>query len=63
VEVPRLPDGLWLMAVHGNRRLCLRRVLDAVHYLCRTGRQWRALSVSDVPRLDGGVLLFGVAQE
>ena len=43
-----LTDSQWriiqpLLPVHGNRRLCLRRVLDAVWYVCRTGYQWRAL--------------------
>ncbi|WP_426060818.1 IS5 family transposase [Hymenobacter sp. B1770] len=43
-----LTDPQWqvmqpLLPVHGNRRLCLRRVLDAVRYVCRTGCQWRAL--------------------
>ena len=43
-----LTDSQWqvmepLLPVHGNRRLCLRRVLDAVRYVCRTGCQWRAL--------------------
>ena len=32
-----------LLPVHGNRRLCLRHVLDAVRYICRTGCQWRSL--------------------
>ncbi|WP_223827603.1 IS5 family transposase [Hymenobacter armeniacus] len=43
-----LTDSQWqvmqpLLPVHGNRRLCLRQVLDAVRYVCRTGCQWRAL--------------------
>ena len=29
--------------MHDHRRLCLRRVLDAVRYVYRTGCQWRAL--------------------
>ena len=29
--------------MHGHRRLCLQRVLDAVRYGSRTGYQWRAL--------------------
>ena len=43
-----LTDSQWqvihpLLPVHGNRRLCWRRVVDAVRYICRTGCQWRAL--------------------
>ena len=43
-----LTDSQWqviqpLLPLHGNRHLCLRRVFDAVRYVCRTGCQWRAL--------------------
>jgi transposase len=46
-----LTDSQWqviapLLPVHGNRRLCLRQVVDAVRYLCRTGCQWRSLPSS-----------------
>ncbi|MBH0619574.1 transposase, partial [Salmonella enterica] len=33
----------WLLPVHRKRRHCLRQVLDAIRYICRTGCQWRSL--------------------
>jgi len=43
-----LTDSQWqVMArrlpVHRKRRHCLRQILDAVRYICRTGCQWRCL--------------------
>ncbi|TLM92975.1 IS5 family transposase [Hymenobacter jeollabukensis] len=43
-----LTDSQWqgmlrLLPVQRKRRLCLRRVVDAVLYVCRTGCQWRSL--------------------
>lgn len=32
-----------LLPVHRKRRYCLRQVLDALRYICRTGCQWRCL--------------------
>ena len=43
-----LTDSQWqvrapLLPLQRKRRLCLRQVLDAVRYICRTGCQWRSL--------------------
>ena len=32
-----------LLPSHRKRRHCLRQVVDAVRYICRTGCQWRSL--------------------
>jgi transposase len=32
-----------LLPVHRKRRHCLRQIIDAVRYICRTGCQWRCL--------------------
>jgi transposase len=32
-----------LLPLQRKRRLCLRQVVDAVRYICRTGCQWRSL--------------------
>lgn len=33
----------WLLPVQRKRRHCLRQVVDAMRYICRTGCQWRNL--------------------
>ncbi|OON71163.1 hypothetical protein B0919_01540 [Hymenobacter sp. CRA2] len=33
----------WLLPVQRQRRLCLRRVVEALRYICCTGCQWRCL--------------------
>lgn len=33
----------WLLPLHRKRRHCLRQMLDAIRYICRTGCQWRSL--------------------
>lgn len=43
-----LTDSQWqvialLLPIHRKRRHCLRQVLDAMRYICRTGCQWRCL--------------------
>jgi transposase len=43
-----LTDSQWqvivcLLPIHRKRRHCLRQVLDAMGYICRTGCQWRCL--------------------
>lgn len=43
-----LTDSQWqviapLLPLQRKRRLCLRQVLDALRYICRTGCQWRTL--------------------
>ena len=57
-----LTDSQWqviapLLPAHGNRRLCLRQVFDAMRYLCRTGCQWRSLP-GTFPAWTAAVLLF-----
>ncbi len=49
-----LPDSQWqvmccLLPVQRKRQLCVRRVVDAVFYLCRTGCQWRKLPAEYPP--------------
>ena len=49
-----LTDSQWqvmrcLLPVQRRRRLCLRRVADAVFYICRTGCQWRSLPANYPP--------------
>ena len=46
-----LTDSQWqvmasLLPVQRKRRLCLRQVVNAIFYVCRTGCQWRALPVT-----------------
>ena len=43
-----LTDSQWqviapLLPLQRKRRLCLRQVVDALRYVCRTGCQWRSL--------------------
>ena len=43
-----LPDSQWqvimpLLPMSRKRRHCLRQILDAMRYICRTGCQWRSL--------------------
>ena len=43
-----LTDSQWqvivpLLPLQRERRLCLRQVVDALRYVCRTGCQWRSL--------------------
>ena len=49
-----LTDSQWqviihLLPVHRKRRHCLRQVVDAMRYICRTGCQWRSLPMSFPP--------------
>ena len=49
-----LTDWQWqviapLLPVHGKRRHCLRLIVDALRYSCRTGCQWRCLPSSFAP--------------
>lgn len=51
-----LTDSQWhiilhLLPVHRIRRHCLRQVLDAMRYTCRTGWQWRNLPTGFPPWL------------
>jgi transposase len=43
-----LTDSPWqviapLLPIQRKRRHCLRQIVDAVRYICRTGCQWRSL--------------------
>lgn len=49
-----LPDSQWqvialLLPIQRKRRHCLRQVVDALRYICRTGCQWRNLPVCFPP--------------
>ena len=49
-----LTDSQWqviapLLPLQRKRRLCLRQVIDALRYICRTGCQWRSLPASFPP--------------
>ncbi|AWM35199.1 transposase [Hymenobacter nivis] len=50
-----LTDSQWQviapsLPTQRKRRHCLRQVIDAVRYVCRTGCQWRCLPSSFPPR-------------
>lgn len=49
-----LTDPQWqviapLLPLQRKRRLCLRQVVDALRYVCRTGCQWRSLPAGFPP--------------
>lgn len=49
-----LTDSQWqviasLLPIQRKRRHCLRLIVDAMRYICRTGCQWRALPANFAP--------------